>query len=66
MTWRACSCRRRTRLRSRPRCGACSMIPRSGSRLGAAARTRAHRDYAIATMADRYERLYRGEALESR
>ena len=30
-------------------------------RLGDAARTRARRDYAIATMADRYERLYRGE-----
>ena len=30
-------------------------------RLGDAARTRARRDYAIGTMADRYERLYRGE-----
>ncbi len=32
-------------------------------RLGDAGRTRATRDYAIATMADRYERLYRGELL---
>lgn len=32
-------------------------------RLGDAARTRARRDYDITTMADRYERLYRGEAL---
>jgi glycosyltransferase involved in cell wall biosynthesis len=31
-------------------------------RLGTAARARALRDYAITTMADRYERLYRGEA----
>jgi glycosyltransferase involved in cell wall biosynthesis len=31
--------------------------------LGEAARTRAHRDYAIATMADRYESLYRGGPL---
>jgi glycosyltransferase involved in cell wall biosynthesis len=31
-------------------------------RLGAAARTRARRDYDITTMVDRYERLYRGEA----
>jgi len=30
-------------------------------RLGDAARTRARRDYAIGPMADRYERLYRGE-----
>ncbi|MEP7064406.1 MAG: glycosyltransferase family 4 protein [Gemmatimonadota bacterium] len=30
--------------------------------MGAAARTRAVRDYALSTMADRYERLYRGEA----
>jgi glycosyltransferase involved in cell wall biosynthesis len=29
--------------------------------MGDAARTRALRDYALATMADRYERLYRGE-----
>jgi glycosyltransferase involved in cell wall biosynthesis len=33
------------------------------ARLGDAGRTRARRDYAIATMADRYERLYRGEPL---
>jgi glycosyltransferase involved in cell wall biosynthesis len=32
-------------------------------RLGDAGRTRAQRDYAIAAMADRYERLYRGEPL---
>lgn len=32
-------------------------------RLGAAGRARAQRDYAIATMADRYERLYRGLSL---
>ena len=31
-------------------------------RLGDAARTRARRDYGIATMVDRYERLYRGES----
>jgi glycosyltransferase involved in cell wall biosynthesis len=31
-------------------------------RLGEAARTRARRDYGISTMADRYERLYRGGA----
>ena len=30
--------------------------------MGAAARTRAIRDYALSTMADRYERLYRGES----
>ncbi|MDQ2766608.1 MAG: glycosyltransferase family 4 protein, partial [Gemmatimonadota bacterium] len=30
--------------------------------MGAAARTRALRDYALSTMADRYERLYRGES----
>jgi glycosyltransferase involved in cell wall biosynthesis len=30
--------------------------------MGAAARTRAVRDYALSTMADRYERLYRGES----
>ena len=30
-------------------------------RMGEAARTRALRDYALSTMADRYERLYRGE-----
>ena len=33
------------------------------TRLGDAGRRRAARDYAIATMADRYERLYRGESL---
>ena len=33
--------------------------------MGAAARTRAVRDYALSTMADRYERLYRGEAPDS-
>jgi len=33
--------------------------------MGAAARTRAIRDYALSTMADRYERLYRGEAVDS-
>lgn len=32
-------------------------------RLGDAGRTRAQRDYAIGTMADRYERLYRGEPI---
>jgi glycosyltransferase involved in cell wall biosynthesis len=32
-------------------------------RLGDAGRMRAQRDYAIATMADRYERLYRGDPL---
>ena len=32
-------------------------------RLGDAGRTRAQRDFAIATMADRYERLYRGDPL---
>lgn len=32
-------------------------------RLGVAGRARAQRDYAIATMADRYERLYRGRSL---
>ncbi len=35
--------------------------PARRSRLGDAARTRAIRDFAIGTMADRYERLYRGE-----
>ena len=35
-------------------------------RLGSAGRTRAIRDYAIATMADRYEHLYRGESLTGR
>ena len=34
--------------------------------MGAAARTRALRDYALSTMADRYERLYRGRALDER
>lgn len=34
--------------------------------MGAAARTRAIRDYALTTMADRYERLYRGEAVDTR
>ena len=37
--------------------------PARRSRLGDSARTRARRDYAIATMADRYERLYRGETI---
>jgi len=32
-------------------------------RLGDAGRTRAQRDYAIGTMADRYERLDRGDPL---
>ncbi len=32
-------------------------------RMGEAGRARAQRDYAIGTMADRYERLYRGESL---
>jgi glycosyltransferase involved in cell wall biosynthesis len=32
-------------------------------RLGDAGRSRAQRDYAIGTMADRYERLYRGDPL---
>jgi glycosyltransferase involved in cell wall biosynthesis len=34
-------------------------------RLGDSARTRARRDYAIATMADRYERLYRGGTIDT-
>jgi glycosyltransferase involved in cell wall biosynthesis len=34
--------------------------------MGAAARTRALRDYALSTRAARYERLYRGEAPDSR
>jgi len=40
--------------------------PARRQQMGTAARTRAVRDYALSTMADRYERLYRGEALESR
>jgi glycosyltransferase involved in cell wall biosynthesis len=40
--------------------------PARRRRLGDAARTRALRDYAIGTMADRYELLYRGEASEIR
>jgi glycosyltransferase involved in cell wall biosynthesis len=35
-------------------------------KMGEAARTRALRDYALSTMADRYERLYRGEAPDIR
>lgn len=38
--------------------------PARRQQMGAAARTRAIRDYALSTMADRYERLYRGEALD--
>jgi glycosyltransferase involved in cell wall biosynthesis len=34
--------------------------------MGAAARTRAVRDYALSTMADRYERLYRVPAPDER
>lgn len=36
-------------------------VPRR-QQMGAAARTRAIRDYALSTMADRYERLYRGDS----
>jgi glycosyltransferase involved in cell wall biosynthesis len=39
--------------------------PARRQQMGAAARTRAIRDYALSTMADRYERLYRGEALDN-
>jgi glycosyltransferase involved in cell wall biosynthesis len=39
--------------------------PARRQQMGAAARTRAIRDYALSTMADRYERLYRGATIDN-
>jgi glycosyltransferase involved in cell wall biosynthesis len=39
---------------------------RRRQKMGDAARTRALRDYALSTMADRYERLYRGALPDER
>jgi glycosyltransferase involved in cell wall biosynthesis len=46
--------------------GALLEDPARRQHMGTAARTRALRDYALSTMADRYDRLYRGESPEGR